>query len=264
MLENQTWSTLVNIFRRRSFAEAFKKICRRLEPATSDEALRWILSNGTMTTETYCRNHSPSLWEETQSFGKVMEQKRESLVEVLPNEIGGAADYLLLYFVTRLARPEFSLETGVAAGWSSYAVLEALHRNRFGRLFSSDLPYFRINEAERYVGAVVPDSRRSRWSLALDGDDRAVPRFLSTIPQGALSLFHYDSDKSYASRAEVTRLIEPWLSPGATLIMDDIQDNTFFRDWVTEKGLEFTIIEFNQKYLGIIEAAGRQLSLTIR
>lgn len=256
------WVTLANLCHPGHFLPGIRKVTSRFEPKESSQALEWIHSIGPVTTETYCRKLDPELWRETQSFGESLEMEASRVLRETPREVGGGGDYLLLYFLVRVRKPAYCLETGVAAGWTSHAMLRGMMQNGAGHLFSSDLPYFRLKDSKKYVGALVPESLRWRWTLDTGGDEKALPRFLSTIPNGRLSLFHYDSDKSYSSRARALGLIRPSLSADAIIVMDDIQDNLFFRDLVTQQNLTFTIIEFHQKYLGIIEDAGAQLSLT--
>lgn len=73
----------------------------------------------------------------------------------------------LLYALVRIEQPEVVVETGVAAGTSSFVILEALTRNERGRLHSFDI--------DSEVGELVTD--RSRWSLTI------LP---SSDPQAAL------------------------------------------------------------------------------
>ena len=44
-----------------------------------------------------------------------------------------------LYFIVRMADPEIMVETGVARGVSSWTILNAMHRNGKGKLYSIDL-----------------------------------------------------------------------------------------------------------------------------
>ncbi len=48
--------------------------------------------------------------------------------------------------------------------------------------------------------------------------------------------------------------IMPALQGDALVIMDDIHDNCFFRDWVARSQLEFHVFEFAGKYLGLVGA----------
>lgn len=55
-------------------------------------------------------------------------------------EMGGAGDLNLLFDAVRLLGARSVVETGVAYGWSSLAILEAMSSNGGGRLFSVDMP----------------------------------------------------------------------------------------------------------------------------
>ena len=55
--------------------------------------------------------------------------------------MGGSGHIHLLYDCVRLINAHNVIETGVAYGWSSLAILKALSENNSGRLFSVDMPY---------------------------------------------------------------------------------------------------------------------------
>lgn len=67
-----------------------------------------------------------------------------------------------------------------------------------------------------------------------------------------VDLSHYDSDKSHFGRRSAMSYVEPRLSPGALVLMDDVQDNWFFREYVETKPA-FRVFEFEGKYLGLVE-----------
>ena len=46
----------------------------------------------------------------------------------------------LLYVISRILKPQTVVETGVAAGTSSFGILSALCDNHYGHLYSIDLP----------------------------------------------------------------------------------------------------------------------------
>jgi predicted O-methyltransferase YrrM len=145
--------------------------------------------------------------------------------------MGGPGDFRLVYFLTRHLRPTVVLETGVAAGFTSAAILVAIERNGDGTLFSSDLPYMGSAEARDEVGRVVEPRLRDGWTLALGGDRANFAEFLPRIEH--VDLLHYDSDKSVAGRKYALDALDAKLTPASVVVMDDIADNTFFRDWVT-------------------------------
>jgi predicted O-methyltransferase YrrM len=183
----------------------------------------------------YCRSVDADLWAETKEFGHAIRARAKALGDEHGVSLGGGARAELLYFLTRLTRPTTVVETGVLHGYSSSAFLHALERNGDeGRLWSSDFPYFRERDPERLVGVLVPEELRSNWTLLLEGDRKNLPRLLEQVDR--VDFFHYDSDKTYSGRRFAMELVEPRLSDDAAVVMDDIQDNLFFADWVEARG----------------------------
>ena len=225
-----------------------RKILRRLERNTGVEATTWAKDRAE-SLEAHLISWDPVLWEETLSFVTDSAKDAKEKLASIDIDLGGGGAYPLLFFLVRLIKPEVVVETGVAAGWSPHTILEALSRNERGRLFSSDFPYFRLSQPERFIGVLVPEHLRSRWSLDIRGDQIALPCIVNQ--NAAIDLFHYDSDKSYAGRRAAYKLIEPRLTNSSWVIMDDIHDNLFFRDWVTHHGLSYTIFEFEGKFVGL-------------
>ena len=248
------WRNIVrNAIRPRYGREMVSKVTKRLEPDTRDEARSWAADRA-VSIESYCRNLDESLWAETVERMNSMAGDCRRRLDLLQLDLGGGGAYPLVYFLVRKMEPEVVVETGVAAGWTSRACLEALRTNGRGRLFSSDFPYFRLDRPERFVGYVVPKELREGWHLDIRGDRVALP----TIRDSARSidLFHYDSDKSYSGREFAMDVLSPTLAPSAAVLMDDIQDNLFFRDWVQSRGINFTVFEFEGKFLGATGLAG--------
>jgi predicted O-methyltransferase YrrM len=211
-------------------------------------AVAWARPRGVPIGE-YCTAIDAHLWAEATEFGHELRARADALGARLGVKLGGGARAELLYFLTRLRRPLVVLETGVLHGYSSSAFLEALERNGDGgRLFSSDFPYFRERRPEELVGVLVPESLQPRWTLRLEGDRRNLPVLLAEA--GTVELFHYDSDKSYSGRRDAMRLVEPSLAADAIVVMDDIQDNLFFRDWTTEHGREPVVLGTGSYFVG--------------
>lgn len=137
---------------------------------------------------------------------------------------GGAMDFLYTLCETLVARRV--VETGVAYGWSSLAILLSLQSRPGARLYSVDLPYFERHN-DRWVGAAVPEDLRKRWSLYRMADRQGLPRALRDAG-GPLDLAHYDSDKSPEGRAFALPRLWAALRTGGVLVCDDIQDNLAF------------------------------------
>lgn len=199
--------------------------------------------------ETFARQLDNDLWQESKKFGQRLKTEADGKLQNLKVNLGGGGNYPLLYFITRWMKPGTIVETGVAAGYSTKAILEALKNNGKGRLYSSDFPYFRLEAPEKLIGILVDDHLRSRWELYIEGDKKNLVNIAGKIKK--IDLFHYDSDKTYAGRKMALKTISPLLTPESVIIMDDIQDNTFFRHFIEKHRLSFRVFCFENKYLGI-------------
>jgi predicted O-methyltransferase YrrM len=198
----------------------------------------------------YCRNLNPKIWNETEEYSLKLQTRAQSVLRQVGIDLGGGGNYAMLFFLARLLRPSIVIETGVAAGFSSHALLTALQQNGHGDLFSSDFPYFRLQNPERFVGILVDEELKPRWKLYLEGDRANLPKICTST--GRVQLAHYDSDKSYAGRKFFCRIILPMLDREGVMLMDDIGDNTFFMEFVEEAKLTYKIFEFEGKYIGAI------------
>jgi hypothetical protein len=67
-----------------------------------------------------------------------------------------------------------------------------------------------------------------------------------------LELVHYDSDKRKASRIAFLNTIEKFIADDAIVIMDDIQNNLAFRDFVVDSKLTYTVVKSEEKFVGVI------------
>ncbi len=231
------------------------KLRRRMSPEerSQAEAVEWAAARRVSPPD-WCRAVDAELWAESQEFGRTLRARAKDLAESTGLPVGGGARVELLYFVTRLTAPHTVVETGVAAGFSSTAFLTAMERNGHGHLWSSDFPYFREVDPEAFVGILVPDHLQARWTLRVRGDEHNLPEILDEIT--TIDLLHYDSDKSYAGRRYAIDTLTPRLSDGAVVMMDDIQDNVFFRDYTTERDEPFVVFGRGRFCVGAIGLPG--------
>ncbi len=155
----------------------------------------------------------------------------EVRVSVSPGGMGGGADVDLLYSLCLALNAVRVLETGVAFGWSSLAILTAIADRPGAKLASVDLPYLGAN-LDHLVGIAVPEDLRRAWSLHRGADrDELRGAIADTRPT---DIAHYDSDKSYLGRLWAYPLIWESLRPGGLLISDDVEDNLAFLDFAEE------------------------------
>lgn len=143
--------------------------------------------------------------------------------------MGGPAHVDLLFTLARGTKVTRAIETGVARGWSSLAILLAL-RSSDGRLVSIDMPYPKLG-AEDQVGLVVGEGLRRRWRLIRRADRDGLLPALAEL--GTVDLAHHDSDKSVEGRLFVYRTVWTHIRPGGILLSDDIEDNLAFRDFAS-------------------------------
>lgn len=168
--------------------------------------------------------------------------------------MGGPGDLDLLFAAIQLSDAQKVVETGVAYGWSSLAILAGLGDREDARLASVDMPYPKMNN-EDFVGIAVPERLRGKWQLIREPDRNGLRKAI-TLMGGAIDLCHYDSDKSYQGRAYAYPLLWQALRPGGIFISDDIQDNFAFKDFVEREGVGFAITESQGKFVGICRKPG--------
>jgi len=112
------------------------------------------------------------------------------------------------------------------------------------------MPYPNLDN-DSYVGCVVPAELRSHWRILRCADREGLPRAMREL--GSLDLCHYDSDKSYEGRMWAHPLLWKALRRGGYLVSDDINDNVGFRDFALQVGVEPIIVEYEGKYIGILQ-----------
>lgn len=159
-------------------------------------------------------------------------------VAACPVSMGSGANLDLLYALAEHVAASRVIETGVAYGWSSLALLLSLS-TREGRLVSNDMPYVE-RDNDRWVGCAVPAELRAGWELIRLADGEGLPRALQRLPE--IDLCHYDSNKRYAARLWAYPLLWRALRPGGCFVSDDVGDNAAFRDFAVEVGREPLVV----------------------
>lgn len=131
---------------------------------------------------------------------------------------GSKALVRCLYAATRVLRPTRTLETGVAHGFSTTAILTALRDNDHGTLDSVDLPHLQAG-AEQHIGGAVPDDVKDRWTLHLGPGDRTMKRVLAG--REPLDLFIQDSAHTRLGQLAEYRVGWKHLRDGGLMVSDD-------------------------------------------
>jgi predicted O-methyltransferase YrrM len=226
----------------------FRRAVLRNDRRQHHEALTWCNSNKSKIEEIIAF-FTPTIESPFSTRHKELIDRGKKIIGDLPVTMGGAGGIDIIFAFARILRPKKSIETGVAAGWSSLAILKAIEDIKDAVLISVDMPYPKMNN-ENYVGCVVPESLRQKWTLIREPDRNGLVKALKMA--GKLDFCHYDSDKSYSGRRWAYRLIWKHLNHGGILISDDIQDNIAFKKFCDEVKKEPFILEDNNRYIGII------------
>lgn len=241
------------IIKKNYFFIIFKKILKRFEKNTSIEAKQWAILNTKQTVEEFCSSIDAILFDKIKEDISLIEEEALNKLSKLKVSLGGGGNYILLYFLILKFKPLNIVETGVAAGWSSLFILRALKKNGKGFLFSSDFPYFRLKNPEKYIGYLAQnETNKNSWCLDIRGDDLALQNFVQKLKRNEIDLFHYDSDKSYSGRTKALKILNSKISSKTIIIFDDIQNNLHFKDYVTKNKKLFHILEFHGKYVGLV------------
>jgi predicted O-methyltransferase YrrM len=230
---------------------ADKVVTRLMEPspaAAAASAARWLDARA-VDSAAFRRALHQELATEAAAFADRLHESFEDRVPAQYRGMGGGGDYALLYLLVRLRRPTVVVETGVAQGWTSEAILSALHVNGHGHLWSSDFPYWRMDSPEDGIGLMVDPAHRERWTLHTKGDQINLPIIVAEA--GPIDLLHYDSDKSVRGRRRAMGVLEPRLSARALVVFDDVNDNDAFQRFVAARPWEHRVLAYRNKKIGI-------------
>jgi hypothetical protein len=151
---------------------------------------------------------------------------------------------LALYTLVRLTAPETVVESGVADGYSSAVILEALQAAGRGRLVSLDV--------DARSGALPRASpARERWEFRPSGPGRAARRSLRDALESVrpVGFFLHDSVHTYGGH--LADLVAAWgsLAPGGVLLSDDVDNSYAFLDFVPGRGASAFLVT-TKKVLG--------------
>ena len=246
----------LNALRYKDSSIIIQKIKNKFESNETFTATNWAKENK-IDLENFCKSKDDKIWKE--SLIELDEIEKNILIKLqkIPERYSVWSNLKLIFFLIRYYKPENIIETGVAAGTSSEAILQAIKRNEKGYLYSSDLPYYKIEQSEKFIGTVVSEELKKFWKLDIRGDHYALDDFINLCSK--IDFFHYDSDKSYDGRNFAMKKIKKYFSLNSVLIIDDIQDNLFFKNFVEKENLNFKVFGFKNQFVGLVENIGLQL-----
>ena len=163
---------------------------------------------------------------------------------------GGGGDLDLLFSICYEKEIYNVIETGVAYGWSTSAILHAISP-KDGNLISVDMPMPK-QEDYHLVGVAIKKQHKKNWKIIRRPDKPGLLKAIKQINK-PIDLIHYDSDKSYYGRKWAYSIIMNNLAQKGFFISDDIQDNLYFRDFVEGSSYSYWVTFVEGKYVGIIQ-----------
>lgn len=151
-----------------------------------------------------------------------------------------------MYCCIRVLKPESMIETGVAHGASSWIILNAMHKNGKGRLYSIDLPDHDTHAGYNFktkpkTGWLVPVQLKSNWELHLGDAKILLPEILNKL--GSVDIFFHDSDHSYEHMKFEFETVFPFINDGL-ILSDDVHKNKAFGEFVQKQHLK--ALQFNK------------------
>ncbi len=147
----------------------------------------------------------------------------------------------LYYSLVRHIKPDTVVETGVANGVSSCAILYGIEQNRKGKLVSIDFPNYSTSEPGKIVpylpggkeaGWLVPEHLKQNWKLIIGDSKVLLPEILDELND--IDIFIHDSLHTYEHMLWECRTAWPHLKPHGFLIVDDADWNNAFDDFMRE------------------------------
>jgi predicted O-methyltransferase YrrM len=145
----------------------------------------------------------------------------------------------ILYSAIRSFKPKIMIETGVAGGSTSLAILQAMKKNGGGKLYSIDIGNVMVAPGYE-IGYIVPDEFRSNWSLIIGDSTKELPKLLNRLKK--VDCFFHDSDHSYNHMNFEFNTVFPYLNPKNLVLSDDTELNSSFDEFVTKNDYSSTTL----------------------
>lgn len=154
--------------------------------------------------------------------------------------------------LVRHLRPRRVVETGVARGFTSRVVLEALDAIGEGHLWSVDLPPLRRPWSDQ-VGLLVSDPLQRRWTYVRGSSRRVLPEVLRSTRR--IEMFIHDSLHTRSNMAFELDLAWDVVDAGGVVLADDIEHNGTYATFVAERHPHHTFIARHEGKPGLFGAA---------
>lgn len=159
----------------------------------------------------------------------------------LPVGVGNDADFTFVHGLWCLSMHlpvSMAVETGVARGISSAAILASFKERQTGRLWSIDMPPLRDPWHYEHQAAIPPELR-GRWTYVRGSSRRQLPRLLTSL--GFIDLFVHDSSRT--KRNMLFEMTEAWraIRDGGAMVVNGVGEHDGFEQGLRSlTGARFT------------------------
>lgn len=159
--------------------------------------------------------------------------------------------YLGLYYLIRKFKPKVLVETGVCNGVSTYFILLAIKKNKFGNLVSIDYPEivgskYEMNDfwngkggaavyPNKEPGWIIPNDLVENWSLKIGKSENILPDLLMDLKY--IDFFLHDSEHSFKNMMFEMTLSYEHLTKNGILVVDDIHSNKSYNNFIKDKSI---------------------------
>lgn len=243
---------LIRIFGRKIKNKIFTNMLEIEKSSTESrqKAERWCKENE-MTVESALQEINIKYEEKyfEKKFSNILNEAHTA-VSNCPFKLGGAGNLSLIFQICENLDAKNVIETGVAYGWSSLAILCFFDNRNSCHLWSVDKPYVGVDNTN-WVGCAVPESLKKNWSLLRMADTEGIPKAIKSSEYA--DFVHYDSDKSIEGRMFAYPRLWNHLKKGGILVSDDIGDNEGFKLFCEDMNLKPLIVKDDNKYQGILK-----------
>ena len=135
---------------------------------------------------------------------------------------------LFLYALCKILKPDLVVETGVAYGISSAYILQALHENDKGTLYSID-NVFKPWESLEMIGNAIPSKIQDRWKLIIGTSSEKFDDLFQSLEK--VDIFLHDSLHTYKNMLLEFQTAWPFIKNSGFLLSDDIIGNNAFLEF---------------------------------
>lgn len=225
------------------------KITEEIKPINVQNCIRLFCSNNSFEKNEHLinlENHLMKFTEELKINGYPSIQKPYPIDYSVDKNSG-----LFLYHLCKTRRPEIIIETGVAYGRSSAYILQALHENQKGRLYSIDY-VFSPWQSKQSIGSAIPEHLRDRWEIIFGPTTKKLPKLLNSLD--SIDIFFHDSLHTFKTMTFEFQTSWPYIKKGGFLLSDDATGNNAFHNFCHLQKLKPTYLtQGNNNFMGILQ-----------